>query len=352
MIKTLFLIGALLVPGLAYAANPSAPFTVQVVDPPSGIACDIGPPYTGAIPAAATQAGFTHCAANYDFTYTGSFTDSLGTHQWTNLSSWLDCSKNTNSGVILYLDTGSCDTSHENIISDGGVQVLALSYYLGNSADTTLTTAWCCTNGTTGTIGTTLPAAFYLEQVYRLSSYNVCSQPCILWATSTWAADAATGTNPCFFAGDLDENGSTGGTINTSMAEWNPVCGTSGYDFYPSVNNPPPGPSTSSYSTYGFLWTTDGTANYMVNDYHATGAVRGLPGSSFYGTTGAASVAHPSSAGFSHRITQTLNEGPQSDSSYFTGASHTTYIQRITIWACSGWATGTCPVNPVITTAP
>jgi hypothetical protein len=34
--------------------------------------------HAGSIPAAAAQAGFTHCAANYDFTQTQQWTDAVG----------------------------------------------------------------------------------------------------------------------------------------------------------------------------------------------------------------------------------------------------------------------------------
>jgi hypothetical protein len=69
MIKTLFFIMALLLPGLSYARNPDARFWGQVVpaDPPSGIKCDYGPSYSGSVPAPAAAAGFTTCALNGDF---------------------------------------------------------------------------------------------------------------------------------------------------------------------------------------------------------------------------------------------------------------------------------------------
>ncbi len=79
MIKQLFLTAALLLPGLAYAGNPSADLSTQIVPaappptppPPGGnIACDQGP-NASAIPAPAQRAGFTHCALNADFTIVG-----------------------------------------------------------------------------------------------------------------------------------------------------------------------------------------------------------------------------------------------------------------------------------------
>jgi hypothetical protein len=101
----------------------------QAYPPGYAIQCDYGPPYTGAIPANATQAGFTHCAANYDFTYTGSWTDSMGTHQWcagslpcslANMSSWLSCTGNGLAPPTLwYLTSGTpCDTNHVQIAVD------------------------------------------------------------------------------------------------------------------------------------------------------------------------------------------------------------------------------------------
>jgi hypothetical protein len=83
--------GALLaaIPAAVWAVTGAPDYSIT----PSGgaIACDIGPALTGAIPAAATQAGSTHCGANYDFTQAGSFTSGGHTYQWSNLSSWLEC---------------------------------------------------------------------------------------------------------------------------------------------------------------------------------------------------------------------------------------------------------------------
>ena len=75
MIKQLILAAALVVPGLAYAGDPSADLSVQIVPaapspaPPlgGGIACDQGP-NAALIPAPAQAAGFTKCLLNADFT--------------------------------------------------------------------------------------------------------------------------------------------------------------------------------------------------------------------------------------------------------------------------------------------
>jgi hypothetical protein len=45
--------------------------------------------------------------------------------------------------------------------------------------------------------------------------------------------------------------------------------------------------------------------------------------------------------------------GPGSwGASNWIAESHTTYIQRITVWECPEYKTGACINNPVITTAP
>ena len=131
MIKKLLFTAALLVPGLAYGQNPSTNLSAQVVRAGSDpIACDIGPAYTGQIPAAATQAGIIGCAANYDFTQTQSFTDNAGTHQWSNLSSWFTCNSNGGAPAILNFsgNVGCMDGVHQTITTDSGVQVLSLKY--------------------------------------------------------------------------------------------------------------------------------------------------------------------------------------------------------------------------------
>src|SRR5690242_7504818 len=86
MIKRVLFAAVLLMPALAYGQNPSASLTDQ-----AAIACDVGTPYIGSIPAPAKAAGFTHCVANYDFTQTGPFTSGGNTYRWSNLSSWLEC---------------------------------------------------------------------------------------------------------------------------------------------------------------------------------------------------------------------------------------------------------------------
>jgi hypothetical protein len=103
--RRLFLAAVLLVPCLAYAANPSATLKGKIVpagaaptaEHPAadrghvraaaarrrvrGIACDVGSNFTGTIPAYVQSAGFIHCNYNVDFSQPF----------YANLSNWLNC---------------------------------------------------------------------------------------------------------------------------------------------------------------------------------------------------------------------------------------------------------------------
>jgi hypothetical protein len=225
MIKKLIYTVALLAPGLAYGQNPSASFTDQVVDPPSGIACDIGPSYTGQIPAAATQAGFTHCAFNYDFTQTASFTDAAGTHQWSNLSSWLSCDKNNSSNPYLFRSNGNVgcnDGVHQTVTTDRGVQVLAMSYLLTDAQAGHYSNLLLNQSNSSSNPIDPIPEEYYIEMVMRPTSTQ-CSTTdgCIYFDVSTFTNVQG---NPCFIATDQEwDNNSTANGVG--FAPWNlPGC--------------------------------------------------------------------------------------------------------------------------------
>ena len=169
MIKKLFYIAALLLPGLAYAGDPSADLPVQVVPSGGGIACDVGP-NAPPVPAPAQAAGFTHCALNMDFTT--SAVDGNGVN-WQNPNTWLaECNgslpvNNTyfrltfNDSTHGQVPRAPCNRAF--IINDNGTTVFDLrllaSDYTNNSYDTIAfewpTTSWggngisgqCCLPG-------------------------------------------------------------------------------------------------------------------------------------------------------------------------------------------------------------
>jgi hypothetical protein len=357
---------------LAYAVTGTLTYSVTAA---GTTACDIGPSYTGQIPAAATQAGFTHCAANYDFTQTQSFTDSLGTHQWSNLSSWFICNASSSGSWLLnyapYVQGVSCDTTHQNIGTDGGTQVLQMSYYLTDAQsgiyNNIITSA---PFSTVPAPGTTFPEGFYMEEVIRPSSINVSSSAAIAFTHFMSAVNALSGGSPCYVSEDFDEISSPNPTSNnTGFDLWNPVCGTSSNAFGPSQNPQDPPPSASTYTTYGELVTQDNcggncsvnNGNYAEVGYVRSGAISGLQASDFRGSMSFTVVPPSSSQIFTNRNQFGLWQGPESSSqggAAWTATSYTMNIQRVTIWVCPNptggtWqTTGQCYVNPVITTHP
>jgi hypothetical protein len=369
----------LLIAGLAYGQTPSGQtpstsFTDNVVSSGSDpIACDIGPPYTGAVPAAAAQAGFTHCAANYDFTQTQQWTDQAGTHQWSNISSWLDCTGKSTNTSYLYWNNGTvpCNTAHQNIISDGGTQVLSLTYssadassgnYL-NEIETGIFSG--PPPGVVAPAGMAFPNEFYAEQVIRITTTNTCSDSCIMfdWSSSGYLNAGL----PCVLSSDLDEVASGGGetyssTVNTAFSGWGlNTCTHQGeYDFGPGVPSASPSPTTSGYTTYGVLMTLDDVTTAALCNYSASGAVGGLPASAFRGCTTWQPSSNP--LAFNNRLLFYTESGPYSagqGGNVWTASSFSTYIQRQTIWVCpnptpngSTWQTGQCYNDPVITTHP
>jgi hypothetical protein len=184
MIKILVFTAALLVPCLAYAANTSAPLSVQVVDPSNGIVCDIGPP-ASAIPAAAQAAGFTHCAANYDFTFVGnftsaantSFTPTRNTYNWATQSTWL-AGCGASSTVALWFNlwgyyphaTPCSDFTIESDSVAGGKNVLHIVWTPADAAAGN-EMSWISTvdNQNVPTAGTDFPNGVYVEILWRIN---------------------------------------------------------------------------------------------------------------------------------------------------------------------------------------
>jgi hypothetical protein len=351
-------------------------FQVSQAGSGGSIACDIGPSYNGNVPAAATQAGFTHCAANYDFTQTQSWTDNVGingaspaTHQWSNMASWFICQQNsTATGMLFYYGPSGqvgCDTAHQKITMDGSTQVLALSYYLTdkNAGLYSNSPATADFSGPPpGNVGTTFPEQSYGEFVFKMDTTNTCGAGgCLIWGPFYYAVNYNVG-NPCFVEQDWDEVYSNVSTTNTATGIWNPTCGTAGHAFGPANPTQSPAPVAGSYGTYGALWTGDNVGTQSQCNYWAAGVVGGIPASGFKSCT-TLSVVPPSTAPvFTARQLLYLDEGPESSGqggNNWTATSETTYIQRLTIWVCpnpvpggSTWQNGNCYNNPVITTHP
>lgn len=379
MIKKLIFVSAMLVPGLAYGANPSADLAVQITpasDPPNSIGCDLGPNYTGSIPAAAAQAGFTHCAANYDFTQTQSFTDNAGTHQWcagslpcsiANMASWFTCGGVNSAGAPYLFVVGqngpSCDANHYTITTNGGVQALALTYYL---TDSPAYAAAVYSSGVNGDKLDIFPDQFYSEYVMQPTTIHSCNDSggwCGEWFDAGWTTHVQ--GNPCYVGSDQEfDSANPGNTLTGSgMAIWfnTTACGSSESGGYgpPSGNSPNVMRVSTNVGTFGRLFTMDGTEYAAICAYYAPGSVSGLTASATWGCSPEAQLIPPANnsncCGISGSFMNTpmfmnLTVGPQGGA--WTATSLTVYIYRYTVWTCAGYQSGACFTVPVITTAP
>jgi hypothetical protein len=358
LIKRIFAV-ALLVPGLAYGqstcpdGNPctvSAPVVAAGSDP---IPCDIGPPYNGSIPAAAAAAGFTHCAANYDFTQTQPFTNTIGgtqyTFQWSQMgggsgaSPWFSCTNSTSGVYLWYKDPSgvACDTTHQNITTDGGVQVLELTTLQSDNAFNQITTGYGASPQPNP-----FPAQYYYEGVFKPLAIP-CTGTCL--DISTTGVDRSSQGIYCTIGMDFDEVG-PGTTVGGGLSGWNlNNCSVNSgtYWFGPGFPSPDrPASSTTAYQTYGALMMMDGVSNVEGCVYYSAGVVSGLPSGSFYGCTGETS---PTTNPVAFQGQEYIYLGwPDSNPGTWSETA-TVYIQRVTMWTCPS-PTGTppeCYTNPI-----
>src|SRR5260370_5644626 len=159
--KKLFVLAMLLLlRSLAYGRIPSAALSVQGAPPASvGVACGIGPNYTGPIPAHAQMAGLTTCGAIYDF----------ANSTYSNLTSWLDCSPYGTAaggqyqwhiGIAGYPSWGGCNQF--SMVTDASInkQVLQIEYPLGTTSIESMATQG---NLGTGPIELRFPYTYYVE---------------------------------------------------------------------------------------------------------------------------------------------------------------------------------------------
>jgi hypothetical protein len=341
MIRSLLFTAALLVPGLAYGQNPSASFTDQVVPAASDpIACDVGTPYIGSIPAPAQAAGFTHCVANYDFTQTGSFASGGYTYQWTNLSSWLQCA-GALSPLLFEHNYGNPSNCNDiSITTDGGTQVLQMIY---TPSDTNGQT-WLATDSSSGypnSVGIRTHTGFYVEEVWRQTpaSFNTCQSympGCLEFAF--WSIQVQGGCPGCF---DLEfdfletyGNGSGGGNgvSGGGSATGASVCFSciSGYD-------------RTQYNTYGGLNTV---ANGGSPNYENCWIINEVSPSVGCGTAmvDITSINNTTIEFYPMQVGPMAAGGNNSKCPGGTCSPTgvlTALIQRMTIWSCAGYSTNT-----------
>jgi hypothetical protein len=181
MIIKLFSPALLVVPTLAYGENPSADLSVQIVPTGKVFACDIGPDYLGSIPAPAQAAGFTHCAANYDFTSTSNFTYNGNTINFSNITTWLDCAGAPSPlwFNVGYGGTPATPCSRYSIVSDGGLNALHLVWTQGDSYNSQATFMSIGSNAQLfgSGVSNSMPLTHYAETKFRSTSATLGAIP-------------------------------------------------------------------------------------------------------------------------------------------------------------------------------
>jgi len=310
MIKKLFFIAALLVPGLAYGGNPSANLTVQIV--PAGSS----PP----VPAEAQAAGFATLAAEYDFSKP----------LYATQSNWLDCSANNDSlpwhvgnpGIDLTPLPCNIHQKTDPVTGDTVMDFQYLTSYnsLGLSGQFNTIGAQTKNNGT-GTVTVSFPN-FYVEASYRVGppycgNHNA-GGPNGVWSwgtvdtlemdfTELWTSDCGYGDA----AGNNHSN-------NTHLP---------GYASFTKPNNLPAGWVQTDYHRYGTLLTSDGVSSakvcFFVDDILMSPCSEANFGAAQY-------------ASRNWLIASATNLAPPLPQNIDL------YIKYIRVWDCASWATGQC----------
>jgi hypothetical protein len=348
MIKHLAFTAAQLASGVAFAANPSASFSDQVVSAGSDpIACDVGVPYTGSIPAAAQAAGFTHCVANYDFT-NASFSNP---NVWLASGNGSTCNAlNPVLWVTNYGDNAYAPCSRFRMVNDtangGASQVLRVSFLKTDTYASTLLST-ISNIGLPNPPGVPMYNGWYSEEVFRLdTSYAVNSscpaggtQPCMYFAYWTFPF-----TCPGACADDtmefdfIEAYAQQGPPNNGAPNAGGAINGGAGVGFW---NPGPYSPSQfiTSYNTLGEMATVTngGSPNYAACWY--------VNGTTIGCVPKAVTQADITNAKFGIALAQV---GPE-----WGGISpqinQYLYIERVTIWACSNYATSPCYSSSLVT---
>ena len=315
MIKTLFYIASLLLPGLAYGGSPNADLSIQVVPPQSG------PP----VPAPAQAAGFTTLALNADFT----------TPTYSNTGTYInECGASSGWRWFLFYS----GAGHPNQVSCGkasittdptyGGQVLDLQYLPsdlqaginaggnGNYIELQWPVGY---HASSDAIGPTLPNEMYTEITFRTTSQSFSQAnatiPLDYWATS-WCA--------CEFELDFFEVNTGFGYSNGWY--YNSAFGNARLDF-------------SQYHTLGILFTSNESSSleqcmYVDGSLVNCGSVSGLSSTNYTQHDNTLNILFGGGLCFNNATPCVAN-------------AEDYYIKSITLWECTNYKTQGCP-GPVI----
>ncbi len=321
MIKGLFFTAALLVPSLAYAGNPSASLSVQVV--PAGLQ----------VPAGAQAAGYTTLAFEADFTQPF----------YTTLSNWLNCAGASSPKMWLIGLAGraTAPCARVSMVNDGGVQVLDLRMQPGD-APAGLGTAISTLNADNGaTQGIDFPNGAYWEATFRVSASGLNNNPNGTEVAAWWSwSDTGQNTSTAFQEYDNPEIYGTGSNQNNVTIHGYYGAGSA---YIAGFGPPHLTLDPTVYHTIAVRVTQDGNANTELCEY-IDGVLQVCGGS-----------AGDPAATYNQRRYPILDAGiiPGNTPS----APLDTLVKSVRIWTCPGWQG---PLNqpghpcnePVLTGAP
>jgi hypothetical protein len=338
--RLLFMLALLTLPTVSHAASPTATLSVDVVPSSSGIACDIGPNYAGPVPSGAAAAGFTHCAANYDFS----------SPQYSNLSTWLDvCGASTPQWFVTPSDGvgNPAPCSAWSITRDGAMQVLQMHWEPSFLNSNVLTTGM-----QTAGIGKIqdFPQGSYFQATFRSTpgSFADARNTGAPFVSAWWswqkppsgigvleydflevyAFNAATGKQSCGSVicggGANGHNWNNNASLGIASYE---ASGGSGFD--PTI-----------YETIGTRITNDGAANIAVCGYLNNNLI----------SCGTWSPSQ--SQQYQNRSFLVMYDGPQANNGYRPTVAQDIFVKDIVVFTCDNWRTGQCLNNPVLRAAP
>ena len=305
MIKKLFFTAALLVPGLAYGADPSANLPIQIVP-------------AAAVPAAAQAAGFNTLIIN----------DNFQDPSFANPATWYDCAGASSPlywrawvGFGTNID-GPCSAITQATDPLTGQSALRIhwqdSYFSGlgsgHAFGTMIQTA--ADNG----VGRLVPPGFYIEVVARTDLLNV-SGSMDLWSLTPTAGD--------YEIDGLEEFGSAGSMQSNIHNPW--ASGGAFNNCARCVSCPPQGCGfdLTQYHTYAWRQTSGGTDKVFCAYYD--------------GVLAGCQTIMPNStqlAGFPmlHQVGSYATNGGRPIGNGNTGKN--TWIKSVKVWSCAGLNSG------------
>ncbi len=319
---------------LAFAASPTASLMVQIVPTAVGNSCDVGPPFLGPIPPGAVAAGFTRCLYNLDLA------------QFFNLNTVINC-KGASTPLMYAVSDGPNNCNDYNIVSDGGAQVLDLTFTPSDFASGTRDSKLSTTDYNLVT-GYTFPSSHYVSYTYRMTdasknAYNTNGFRLLgdIWE---WSPNAI--SSSAFVEFDHDENATVGPgsccNSGTGSGWWNQPAGGahSGQQVLPLFQDLP-GYDFTIYGTYGARIVSDGSTTIQYCTY-LSGA-----GTSSNGNVGCTTINNSSTNfsssdpdNYTQRHMEIVEVGPQGAYDSPT-ANEDLLLRSMTVFGCSNPG-GTC----------